>query len=220
MSGQKRECGSEEHAFEVGHEGFCSRVEGVHDHLSVGRTCDLDPPVFETRGRGCTDPRVFSTNAGGLGREIEFAAIIELFLNGFSSLEEGLTSGLEGPVEGSQEFDGIVSEDSRLCLWGDFGEDVDAFYSHCCLSVRREIVDSRWTRQREGLGLYTPHRKSALSQRHDAFSHAYDGCDRHQAIDETIEPVGLPGPLGVTQVDFGPAGLLSPRKCRRYHPRM
>lgn len=46
----------EERAFEVCHEGFSPRIEGVHDHLPLGRTCDLYPSVLEAGGRRCTDP--------------------------------------------------------------------------------------------------------------------------------------------------------------------
>lgn len=125
--GREREGG---HAFEVGHEGLSPGVEGIYDHLPIGRTGDLDPSVLETRGRGCADPRTFGADASGLGGEVEFAAIIELLLNGLSGLEEGLTRGVESSVEGSQELDGIVSQDLCLSLRGNGGKDLDAFYSH------------------------------------------------------------------------------------------
>lgn len=143
MSSRERKCGLDERAFEVGHEGLGPRIEGIHDHLSVGWASDLDPPVLETGGRGRAYPRTFSTDASGLRGEIEFATIIELFLNGLPGLEEGLTGGLEGPVEGGQELDGVVGKDLCLSLWSNGGEDMNAFYGHECAgrAVSIQLVD-------------------------------------------------------------------------------
>lgn len=90
--------GLEEHAFEVGHEGLGPGIESIHDHLPIRRTGDFDPPVLETRAGGCTDPRTFGADVGGLRWEIEFSARVELLLDGLPSLEERLPSRLEGPV--------------------------------------------------------------------------------------------------------------------------
>ena len=130
MSSQERKCGLNKRTFEVGHEGFSSRVEGIHDHLSIGRTSDLNPSVLEAWRRGCADPRTFCADVGGLWRELEFATAIELLLNGLPSLEEGLTCGVEGSVEDGQELDGIIGEYLCLSLQGNGGEDLDALYSH------------------------------------------------------------------------------------------
>ena len=132
MSSRERERGLDEHAFKVGHKGLSPGVEGIHDHLSIGRASDLDPPVLETRGRGCADPRTFCADVGGLWGEIEFPAAIELLLNGLPGLEEGLTRGLEGSVEDGQELDGVVGEYLCLSLQGNGGKNLDALYSHEC----------------------------------------------------------------------------------------
>lgn len=92
------------HTFEVGHECLGSGIESIHDHLPIGRTCDFNPPVLEPRGRGGTDPRAFGADVGSLRWEIEFSTVIELLLNRLPGIEEGLAGGLEGPVQGGQEF--------------------------------------------------------------------------------------------------------------------
>ena len=86
VSGGGRKCGLDERAFEISHEGFGPGVEGVHDHFSVSRAGNLDPSVLEARGRGCAHPRAFSADAGGLGGEVEFTAVVELLLNGLPGL--------------------------------------------------------------------------------------------------------------------------------------
>lgn len=67
---------------------------------------------------------------GGLGGEVKFAPVVELLLNGLPGLEEGLTGGLEGPVEDCQKLDGIVSEYLCLSLRSNGGKNLDALYSH------------------------------------------------------------------------------------------
>ena len=133
MSSREGKCWLNERTFEVGHESFSPGIEGIHDHLSIGRASDLDPSVLEARGRGCADPRTFCTDVGGLRRELEFAPVIKLLLNGLSGLEEGLTGGVEGPVEDGQELDCIIGEYLRLSPWGNGGKDLDALYSHECV---------------------------------------------------------------------------------------
>ena len=138
MSSREEKCGLNERTFEVGHESFSPGIEGIHDHLSIGRASDLDPSVLEAGGRGCADPRTFCTDVGGLRRELEFATTIELLLNGLPGLEEGLTGGVEGSVEGGQERDSIVGEYFRLSLRGNGGKDLNALYNHEC--VGRTVV--------------------------------------------------------------------------------
>lgn len=58
-------------------------------------------------------------------------AVVKLVLDGDPGLKEGLTSGLEGPVEGSQELEGTVGQNDCLSPWGDIGEDFDTLDSHC-----------------------------------------------------------------------------------------
>lgn len=140
----------EKRTFEVSHEGLGSRIERIYDHLPISWTSNFNPPVLETRGRGCANPRAFSANVSGLRWKIESSTVVELLLNRLPGFEDGLTSGLEGPVEGGQELEGIVSKDSGLSLRGNVGMDLDALYSHECSSVYDEmVVVSVETRGRE-----------------------------------------------------------------------
>ena len=134
MSSQERKCGLNKRTFEVGHEGFSAGVESIHDHLSVGWPSDLNPPVLETRGGWGTDPGLFSADICGLGWEIEFTTVVELLLHRLPGFEERLTGGIESPVEGGEELESIVSEDSFLSLWGNVGKDLNSLHSHKNLS--------------------------------------------------------------------------------------
>ena len=69
---------------EVGHEGFSARVERVDDHFAVGRTCDFDTAIFETRSRCGTHPGRISADVRGLGGEVELGARIKSALGSVS----------------------------------------------------------------------------------------------------------------------------------------
>lgn len=143
----------EERAFKVGHESLGPRIESIHDHLPIGWARDFYPPVLEARGGGCTDPRMFSADVSGFRRETEFSAIVELLLNGIPCFEEGLAGGLEGPVQGGQELEGIVCEDSCLSLWGSFRKDFNALCNHNNLSVYDERCGLRLRNEELCLGV-------------------------------------------------------------------
>lgn len=80
--------GGKEVTLKVRHERLGARVEGVDDHLAVGRTSDLDASVFEPgRGDGA-DPGGVGADVRGLGREVELCARIESALGGVPGREQ------------------------------------------------------------------------------------------------------------------------------------
>lgn len=74
--------------FEIRHKGLCATVQGVDDHLAVGRARDLDPPVLQARGGRGAVPRGLSTDMSRLGGKVEGNARVVATLGVFAGNEE------------------------------------------------------------------------------------------------------------------------------------
>ena len=95
---------------EVGHVRRDVRVQGVDDHLTVGRAGDLDAAVDEARSRRGAPPAVVVADTSRLGEEVGQEASVELGLAGASALEEMLAGGVERSMQQRQKRDGIATE--------------------------------------------------------------------------------------------------------------
>lgn len=126
-----------EHTFKVGHVGPDIRVQGVDDHLAVGRTGDLNATVDQPGSRRRTLPRVILTDVLGLGQEVEQVALVNLGLTIHPTLEEGLASRVKGPVQDGQEGTRILGEDLASFI-ADGAQDGDVL--ELSLDVRHVVV--------------------------------------------------------------------------------
>lgn len=128
-----------ERTLKVGHEGLGTAVQGIDDHLAVGRTGDFDPAIFQAGRRWRAHPGGISADMCGLRREVELLPRVETLLDGMTSVKElqarKTTSGLsslrtkssgsglthreprrvECPVESSEECEGRFGENLGLC---------------------------------------------------------------------------------------------------------
>jgi len=100
-------------------------VEGIHDHLPVGRAGDLNPAVDETGSRGSSLPGLILTNVPGLGEEVGKNTPIEFGLAVAAALEKPLPAAIEGAMEKCEEDDGLLSENLLLDGRRDLAEDGD-----------------------------------------------------------------------------------------------
>src|SRR6185437_1250784 len=95
---------------EVGHEHLRAGVEGVDDHLAVGRTGDLDAAVLEA-GRLGLDRPVALADLAGLGEEVGELARVELSLPFDASLEQVTAARPEAALELGDELDRLRGQD-------------------------------------------------------------------------------------------------------------
>jgi hypothetical protein len=97
--------------FEIRHERLGSRSEGVDYHLPIRRTCDLDPPIFQSRSRRRTTPSdILPDLLRGL-QKVQVFPTVQLGLDLVPVGEELFSDRVEGSVERSKEFQGLRSED-------------------------------------------------------------------------------------------------------------
>lgn len=112
------------HTLKIGH--ICPHigVQGIDDHLAVGRACDLNTPVHQAGGRRCALPCVVLADVLGLGEEVEQLALVELGLADDTALEQLFPALVECAVEEGEEDGGVLAEDmARLVV--ESAEDVD-----------------------------------------------------------------------------------------------
>ena len=95
---------------EVGHEDIGPRVEGVDDHLSLGRPRDLDPATLEVGGRGRDGP-LRLTDRPRLGQEVRQRARVEGRLALDAPRETGPAGRFELAVEPRHEVERWRRED-------------------------------------------------------------------------------------------------------------
>lgn len=104
-------CEPEELTLEVGHISPHIRVQGVNNHLPVGRASDLYSTVHKTWSWWCTLPGIVVTDVLGLWEEVESVALVELGLADHATLEESFPRAVEGAVEHSKENSSVLGED-------------------------------------------------------------------------------------------------------------
>lgn len=108
----------------VGHVCPDIRVQGIDNHLSVGRTSDLDSAVGKAGCWWCALPCIAVADVLSLREEVGKLAGVELGLAGFASLQQFLASLVECAVEKGQE-DGSLLGDDLASLLIERSEDVD-----------------------------------------------------------------------------------------------
>ena len=113
------------HTLKISHVGPDIGVQGVDDHLAVGRARDLDAAVDEARGGGGALPCRVVADVLGLGQEVGEGALVQLGLADLAALEEGLAGWVEGALEQGEEGQGLRGQDLALRLL-DRAEDGDA----------------------------------------------------------------------------------------------
>lgn len=112
------------HTLKVGHVGPDIRIQSIDDHLAVGRACDLDAPVHQSRRWRSTLPRLIVADMPRLGEEVEQLPLVKLGLANYTSLQEGFPALVECAVQQREEDGGIFAEDVPvLVVQG--AEDVD-----------------------------------------------------------------------------------------------
>ena len=97
---------------EVGHEDVGPRVEGIDDHLPLGRPRDLDPATLEVPGNGRDRPPRLADGAG-LGEEVGAGAAVERGLTRGARLEQGGPRRAELPLEPRHELERGRCQDGR-----------------------------------------------------------------------------------------------------------
>ena len=99
--------------FEIGHEDAGAGVEGVDDHLAVGRAGDLDAAI-EQVGRGGRDFPGRISDFGGLRDEIGIGARIDAALAGAAGFQQLAAARFEAPGQVRQEGQGLGRENAGL----------------------------------------------------------------------------------------------------------
>ena len=90
---------------EVGHVDVRARVEGVDEHLALGRPGQLHPALLEVgRGDG-RDAPVARSHGGGFRRKVRQLARVEAGLAFVPRLKQRLTRGVELAVKPRHEFE-------------------------------------------------------------------------------------------------------------------
>ena len=95
----------------VSHEGGCTAVESIDDHLAIGRSGDLNPSVLQIR-RLRADRPVSFTQGLGLGQKIRQQAAIELTLTHRSRRQQALPARLEGAMQIGHQRERLMAEDA------------------------------------------------------------------------------------------------------------
>jgi hypothetical protein len=112
------------HTLKVGHICPDISIQGIDDHLAVGRACDLDTPVYQAWSGRCALPCVVLTDVLGLWEEVEQLALVELGLAGNAALKKLFPALVECAVKEGEEDGGVLAEDmARLVI--ERAEDVD-----------------------------------------------------------------------------------------------
>lgn len=97
--------------FEIRHERLGSRSEGVDDHLPIRRPRDLDPPILQSRSRRRTAPSDILPDLLSGMQKVQVFPTVQLGLDLVPVGEELFPDRIKGSVEGSEEFQGLGSED-------------------------------------------------------------------------------------------------------------
>lgn len=132
-----------QHTLEIGHIRPHIRVQRIYDHLPVGRTGDLDPPVHQTGRRWGPLPGGIVADVLGLGQEVWEGALVKLGLADLAAFQQLLASVVERAVQQGKEGEGLWCQDLAVLLF-DGSEDVDALedgLGRCHGSVRCMEVD-------------------------------------------------------------------------------
>ena len=108
----------------VGHVGPDVGVEGIHDHLTVGRAGDLHTAIDQTGRRRRTLPGIVLTDVLGLGEEVGQVALVDLGLAIDAALQQGLAGGIEGAVQDGEESTCFLGQDLAGVI-GDVSQDGD-----------------------------------------------------------------------------------------------
>ena len=96
---------------EVGHEPARTGVERVDDHLSVGRTGDLDAPVLQVVGRRRHAPAAVVADLARLLQEVRQLAAVPARLCVAARNQQLLARGIELAVKRGDEVEGLGRED-------------------------------------------------------------------------------------------------------------
>ena len=94
---------------EVGHVHVGARVEGVDQHLAIGRAGQLNPAPLQVGVRYWGDFPVAVAGLAGLGQEVGQLARLQPYLAFTASFEQGLASRVELALEPRDELE---------CSWG------------------------------------------------------------------------------------------------------
>jgi hypothetical protein len=106
---------------EIGHEDFGARIEGIDDHLAVGRSGDLDAPVFKV-GRDMGHCPFALTDGARFGQKIGKGALVEELLALRPSLDQSAATLLETTMKARDEGHRIARQDPVVTGLEHFGE--------------------------------------------------------------------------------------------------
>jgi hypothetical protein len=117
-------------------------------HLPIDRARDFHTSVLESGSGTGSAPGVIVADVLCLGEKVEEDTSIELLLSQLAAFQEMLAGGIEGAVEGSEEVEGLGSQ-QRLRFRGDGAEDFNASDWRHCTNHQNPIVPGRGERERE-----------------------------------------------------------------------